>query len=154
MRPAIFAIALSALFAATPQTIAQHSHHAPSAVAPAAPGPGRPAQRFATDATLREEMQAIRSAVMGLDHYTHGHVGEQQAVTLAGQIQASVNRIIANCKLPPDADAALHAIIAPLMQNAGALKQHPNDLAVIAPMQQALAAYAQQFDDPGFDAAE
>lgn len=152
MHPLSSIVLVAALGLAAPQAFAQHdAHHAQPAARTATPAP---AQRFATDATLREEMQGIRSAVTGLEHYTHGHIGEEQAVQLAGQIQAGVNTIVANCKLPPDADAALHTIIVPLMQNAGALKQDPKNLASIKPMQEAMAAYAQQFDDPGVNAAE
>ena len=122
----------------------QHEHHPAAAPAAAAV----PAQRYATDATLREEMQDIRQAVDGLGHYEHGHMGPEQAVQLAGQVEEGVRTIIANCKLPPDADAALHTIIVPLMQNAGALKQDPKNFAAIAPMREALAAYARQVDDP------
>ena len=122
---------------------ASHDHH-PAATAAA------PAQRHATDAVLREEMQGIRAAVGGLGHYAHGHIEAALAVQLAGQVEERVRTIIANCKLPPDADAALHAIIVPLIQNAGALKKDPQDLAAIQPMRDALARYARQFDDPAF----
>ena len=115
---------------------------------PVAAAASTPAQRYATDATLRAQMQAIRSAVAGLDHYEHGHMGPEQAALLAGQVEEAVRTIVANCKLPPDADAALHAIIVPLVQNAAALKQDPKNLAAIVPMREALAVYARQFDDP------
>ncbi|MGN6513603.1 MAG: DnrO protein [Lysobacteraceae bacterium] len=124
---------------------AQHHEHATAAPAAAA----APAQRFATDATLREQMRGIRVAVEGLDHYAHGHLEPAQATRLAGQVEERVLAIIANCKLPPDADAALHAIIVPLMRNAVALKQDARDTAAIQPMRDALAQYALRFDDPG-----
>jgi hypothetical protein len=149
MRTVTAVLLSAALVAAAPAAIAQHhDHHAPAAA------PATPAQRFATDATLRQEMQGIRAAVGGLDHYQHNHTGPQQAVQLAGKIEEHVRTIIAQCKLPPDADAALHTIIVPLMQNAGALKKDPTNLAPIAPMHEALAQYARQFDDPAFAAAK
>lgn len=119
-----------------------HSHATPSTVT-------APAQRYATDAVLRMHMHEIRTAVDALDHYQHGHMGAEQARVLALRIQDHVRGIIDSCKLPPDADAALHAIIVPMLQNATALGEAPENLALIAPMQEALAAYAQQFDDPG-----
>lgn len=117
----------------------------------AAPAPSKqqaPAQRFATDATLRLEMQGIRGAVEALAHYEMGHMGEAQAVDFATEIEGHVRTIIANCKLKPDADAALHAIIVPLMQNAVALRQKPQDLSAIPPMRDALERYDRQFYDP------
>ena len=126
---------------------ASHDHHPAATAAASAEAP---AQRHATDAVLREEMQGIRAAVGGLDHYAHGHIEAALAVQLADEVEERVRTIIANCKLPPDADAALHAIIVPLLQNAGALKKDPQDLAAIQPMRDALAQYARQFDDPAF----
>jgi hypothetical protein len=94
-------------------------------------------------------MQGIRLSVEGLGHYEHGHMGPDQAVLLAGQIEEAVRGIITACKLPPDADAALHAILVPLLQGADALKADPHRLEPIAAMRAALADYARQFDDPG-----
>jgi hypothetical protein len=127
---------------------------APSAVArpheqASTPKPQAASKRFASDAILRREMKSIRAAVDALDHYKHGHMGPEQAVILASSIEDHVRTIIASCKLPPDADAALHAIIVPLMQNAGALKRKPKDLSPIAPMRSALEQYDRQFEDPG-----
>jgi hypothetical protein len=135
--------------AAAPVLAQDHGHaqHAPAAAA-------APAQRWATDAPLREGMAGIRAAVEALGHYEMGHMGPEQAAEQAARIQAHVRDIIANCKLAPEADAALHLIIAPLMQQAAALQADPRKLEAIAPMRDALAAYARQFDDPQFaDAA-
>lgn len=142
MRLRIGIILASALAGVAPSfATAEHEHaHAPMA------SQGQPATaHFATDATLRREMLGIRTAVEALGHYEHGHMGPEQAVILAGTIDGHVRTIIANCKLPPDADAALHEIIVPLMQNAGALKQKPEDLSAIAPMRNALERYDRQF---------
>ena len=124
-----------------------HAHHAPP---PAAQPAQAPAQRFATDAPLRAGMAGIRTAMDALGHYEMGHMAPEQAAEQAARIQAHVRDIIANCKLPPEADAALHVIIAPLMQHAAALQADPKKLEAIAPMREALAAYARQFDDPQF----
>jgi hypothetical protein len=105
-------------------------------------------QRFATDATLRLEMQGIRAAVEALGHYEMGHMASPQAADFATEIEGHVRTIVATCKLPPDADAALHAIIFPLLQNATALKKKPQDLSSIPPMRDALERYDRQFYDP------
>ena len=145
MRLRIGIILAAALANAAPALDARQHEHAAAPVAsqqqPATP-------RFASDATLRREMQGIRTAVDALEHYEHGHMSPVQAMTLASEIDDHVRTIIANCKLPPDADAALHGIIVPLMENAGALKQRPEDLSAIAPMRSALNRYDSQFQDP------
>jgi hypothetical protein len=140
-----FVLPAALLAALLPALAQEHAHHAPPPATQEAP-----AQRWATDAPLREGMAGIRTAVEALGHYEMGHMGPEQAAELAGQIQAHVRDIIANCKLPPDADGALHLIIAPLMQHAAALQADPKKLEAITPMRQALADYARQFDDPQF----
>ena len=126
-----------------------HAHAKPGYV-PASAAPPAASQRHATDAPLREGMQGIRAAVDALGHYEHGHMGPEQAAILAGQIQDHVSDIIANCRLKPEADAALHAIIVPLTTHAAALKADPSNLDQIPPMRQALGDYAARFDDPDF----
>lgn len=129
---------------------AQHSHEHP---APAA-AQATPAQRWATDAPLRTGMAKIRTAVDALQHYERGHMGPEQAVELATQIQQQIAYLVANCKLEPQADAALHVIIAELGASAQALKDDPSDLSVIPPMRQALQHYPRQFDDSTWAADE
>lgn len=147
----VFTVAASLLLLAgmaAPPVHAQHAHehHAPAA----AVVQEHPAQRYATDAPLRQGMEKIRVAFDALGDYEHGHMGPEQATALAGQIQEQVAYLIANCKLDPQADAALHGIIAQLSSGAQALKSRPADLTVIPPMREALVDYRNTFDDPGF----
>lgn len=140
-------LAIGLGIAAAPPVTAQHheQHPAPTATAEA------PVQRFATDAVLRENMRGIRKSVDALAHYEHGHLDSQQVAILAGNIEGHVNDIIANCKLPPNADAALHAVIVPLMRNAAALKADPAKPGPIAAMRGSLGEYRRRFDDPELD---
>lgn len=126
-----------------------HQHHAPAA----AVSQEAPAQRYATDAPLRKGMAEVRAAVDALGHYERGHMGAEQAVTFATTIQEQVAYLVANCKLEPQADAALHRIIAKLGAGAQALKNDPTHLAAIPPMREALADYRRSFDDPAFETA-
>lgn len=129
---------------------AQHSHQHPAPeVAQAVP-----TERWASDATLRTGMAKIRTAVDALQHCERGHMGPEQAVEQATRIQQQITYLVANCKLEPQADAALHLIIAELGASAQALKEDPSDLSVIPPMRQALQHYPRQFNDPGWAAEE
>ena len=143
------AIVATTAIAALPAQ-AQHSHQHP---APAT-AQATPVQRWATDAPLRTGMAKIRTAVDALQHYERGHMGPEQAVELATQIQQQIAYLVANCKLEPQADAALHVIIAELGASAQALKDDPSDLSVIPAMRQALQHYPRQFNDPGWAAEE
>ncbi len=153
MKPVFSIIAWPLLLCAAvtaPPAQAQHNHqHPANAVAQAAP-----AQRWATDAPLRTGMAKIRTAVDALQHYERGHMGPEQAVDLATQIQQQIAYLVENCKLQPQADAALHVIIAELGAGAQALKDNPANLAAIPPLRQALQHYPRQFNDPTWAQAE
>jgi hypothetical protein len=143
MRSPLLSVSIPLLLAlASPVAAQHHAHHAVDATAPPAT-----AQRWKTDAPLREGMGRIRGAVEGLQHYEHGHMGPEQATELANGIVRDVNFIVANCKLEPSADAALHPIIGALMKNAQALEAAPTDLSAIPPMRAALQDYARQFGE-------
>ena len=109
-----------------------------------------PANGWATDPPLREGMGRIRLSVDALGHHERGHMGAEQAVEMAANVAMDVDFLIANCKLDPDADAALHGVIAKLLKGAHALRANPADLAAIARMREAMAEYARDFDDPAF----
>lgn len=126
-------------------------HHAATPVETASAN--TPTQRWATDLPLRQGMANIRTAVEALGHGQHGHLNPDQTITLAKQIEGHVSGIIADCKLEPRADAALHVIIARLMQGAAALKADPKKTDVVTGMREAVQAYAKQFDDPDWPAA-
>lgn len=126
-----------------PQHAHDHAQHAPDAAATPAP-----AQRWATDAPLRKGMADIRGAVQALGHYEMGHMGPEQALQQVATIEQSIGYLIANCKLDPQADAALHGIIGQLGQGIAALKADPQDLAAIATLRSALQEYPRLFDDP------
>lgn len=131
-----------------------HGHGAVPAASAGSTADVAPAQRWQADAPLRKGMAGIRAAVDGLQHYEHGHMGPDQAVTLATQVQEQIAYLVANCRLEPQADAALHLIIARLGGSAQALKDDPADLSSIAPMRDALQDYSRQFADPVATSAE
>lgn len=141
-----FALAAS-LGLLAPQAAAQHHAHPPAGATAAQAA--TPAVRYATDAPLRKGMADIRTAVGMLEHAEHGHLDDAQVRNLAANIERAIGGIIAECKLAPEADAALHGIIGRLGQGIAALKEHPADTAPVAGMRAALDDYARMFDDPG-----
>ena len=79
--------------------------------------------------------------------------GDAQYDALAGRIEREVNSIVANCKLPPAADANLHYVIADLMQGVSLMRggdpqRTRHDGAAL--VHGALKAYGKYFDDPEF----
>ena len=80
-------------------------------------------------------------------------VAESLAIERAGNVENGVNDIFTHCKLAPDADAALHRILVPLLSAANRLENDSSDVAAVAAMRDAVAAYPQHFDDPLWSAA-
>lgn len=156
-RPSLITVVLAAaaLALATAGARAQHDEHehahgtATAAIANLKLDGG---ERWPTDASLRKGMAEIRAA-FDADHPAI-HAGKEtdaQYEALAGRIESQVNTIVANCKLPPAADANLHYVIADLLQGVGLMRgQDPqrtrHDGAAL--VHGALRAYGQYFDDP------
>lgn len=136
--------AIVAACGSAPAPAQDHAHHAQATEAQAPQG-----RRFATDAPLRRYMQDIRARVAALEHGEHGHLDAAQTTALAEGIQGDVRNIVAECRLPPEADAVLHGIIAPLAANADRLKAEAQAPGAVVSLRAALEAYAAQFDDPG-----
>lgn len=135
-----------ALHAAPPA--AEHHDHALHVTAPAQ----APAERWATDAPLREGMAQVRAALDELRHHEMGHMGADQARERAVAIEDAIQSMFAHCKLAPQPDAALHAILVPLLAAAQRLDKDPADKAAVTAMREAVAPYAKQFDDPQWPA--
>jgi hypothetical protein len=109
-----------------------------------------PAQRYASDSALREGMSHIRAALDELAHYEMGHMPKSIAIERVDAIHAATESIFANCKLPADADSALHGMLVPLLKGIQAFRDNPDDTSTIATLRQALADYPRVFDDPGW----
>lgn len=111
-------------------------------------------RKWPTDAPLRAGMATIHAAFEA-DHPAI-HAGQQtdaQYQALADRIETQVNSIVANCKLPPAADANLHLVIADLLQGISLMRGQDaqrtrHDGAAL--VHGALEAYGRYFDDPAF----
>ena len=127
----------------------EHAHeHAEAAVGQLKLNDGK---KWATDASLRAGMAAIESAFEA-DHAAI-HAGKQSDAAyeaLAGRIESEVTSIVANCKLPPEADANLHYVIADLLQGVSLMRGEDPERSRhdgAARVHGALKAYPQYFDD-------
>lgn len=147
LRPVFSALALSI----APQGFAEHEHgeqtthadHAGSAVL-------IPAQRYTSDAALREGMLRIHVALEELRHYEMGHMPQSIAVDKIDSIKDATEYLFANCKLDANADAALHSMLVPLLNGVQAFKKDPADTSAVATMRDAIADYPRVFDDPNW----
>ena len=111
-------------------------------------------RKWATDEPLRRGMTAIRAIVQGSPAALHKATANPEAYAPVGQrIEAEVGRIVAECKLPPAADAQLHLLIAEIVAGADAMKGAKSAAAGrygLVKVDTALRTYARYFDPPGW----
>jgi hypothetical protein len=146
-----------------PAAHAAHAAHADHAVHEAHAGHGDaadadadadalPGTRWVPDAPLREGMRRVRAATEALSHAGHGHLDPVQVKAVAVELEAAVQDMIARCQLAPAPDAALHPLLARVLQASAALAEGQFDAAVLADLEAVLARYPQLFDDAGWSA--
>ena len=136
---------------ATPAFAASDAHEHGHSSTVAKPPAG---QRWATDATLREGMSAIRQSLEPkLEAIERDKLTPAAYQAIADVTQQQVARIVANCKLDPQADAALHGILAQMgdatdAMSGKAARTKPREGAV--KLARALDEYGRTFDHPGW----
>lgn len=113
------------------------SHH--TAVAPP------DSERWPTDEPLRTGMSRIQAAVdQAMREQT---LSRERSVALASTIEQNVTYIIEHCKLPPQADAALHVLIGRMLTATHQLKSNGSSDAAVAQIVSALHDYREAFAD-------
>ncbi len=137
---------------ATPDVHAAHEHeHAHAADAGLSLNAGEPWQ---TDEPLRRGMLQIRVAsAMLTPAFEAAQLSQPQSAQLAEAVRQSVNTMIAQCQLPPDADANLHVILGRLLAAAAALETSPLGQDGLPAIQAALQDYGHYFAHPGWQEA-
>jgi len=109
-------------------------------------------ERWATDESLRTGMTDIRTTFEVRHHeYENGAFDTEDAASLADTIEDRVDFMIANCKLPPAADAELHKLLAAALAAAGTLRTGGDPHTGLHELHRVLDAYATYFDHPGWD---
>ena len=139
------ALALAAATHVAP-VYAQHDHAVHAHLATPPP----PAQRWVADAALRDGIGRIHTALEELRHYEMGHMDATMALDRVGLIEQAASDIFARCKLTPQKDAVVHAMLVPLLAAAQKLRANPQDMSQVAAMRQAVADYPRYFDAPGW----
>ena len=126
----------------------QHEHdaHASHAndEAVLAPPEGR---RWATDEPLRAAMNKVLNAVeQATPAYTRNALTPAEAKALAATVEESVAYMVANCRLAPEPDAALHVLIGRMMTAASTLQQDPSSRSGVPALMSVLHDYQTTFD--------
>ncbi|MCK6406572.1 MAG: hypothetical protein L6Q60_11210 [Rhodocyclaceae bacterium] len=111
-------------------------------------------KKWPTDAALRASMAEIRENMAAALHDIHEkRLPAKGYAALAGKVEQSVSRIVAECKLDARADEQLHIVVAELLAGAermaGKVKGASRQAGAVRVIG-ALDKYAAYFDDPGF----
>lgn len=142
------ALASSVSLTSLAAEVTEHHHHDRAAEPSLKLNAGK---RWETDAPLREAMMRIRQATYSAEALQKAQgFGATQAATLAKTIQDSIAYMVANCHLPPDADATLHVLIGRLAIAADQLGQSEQRAEALLAIHDTLQLYPQYFDHTGW----
>lgn len=100
--------------------------------------------QWPTDEPLRTGMSRIQAAVERST--TAPPLSREGSLTLARTIEQNVTYIIEHCKLPPEADTALHVLLARILTATDQLKKDASPNAAVAQILGALHDYRDAFD--------
>jgi hypothetical protein len=149
------AIAVASAIAITPTTLVAGEHVSPPK------GERRldlnQGQRWATDDSVRRNMESIRDQVRAMQESArHTRIQPEWYAALGASIEREIAEITRNCKLPPDADRNFHVILLQLAIASDTL-QGRNSAAPDTGLRHAelvLMQYPRFFDHPGWLAKE
>ncbi|RFF33022.1 hypothetical protein [Wenzhouxiangella sediminis] len=107
--------------------------------------------KWASDESLRQGMSELEAA-FGPAHaaYRNDAFDAEQAAGLADTIEQKVNFMFANCRLPADADAELHKLLAASLDAARMLRESDEPHRGLHRLHRVLQAYPEHFEHPGW----
>ena len=135
-----------------PHAADSHAAHAPPAEHASQAPMVAPAVRWQADEPLSRGMQRVRVATQGLSHGAHGHLDVAQVQAIARELDAAVRDMFAQCRLEPEPDAALHPLLASVLQASATLAEGRFDAAALAGLEAVLLRYPQLFNDAAWTA--
>lgn len=107
--------------------------------------------RWATDESLRKGMASIRQAFRSrLPDFREQSLEADQYKALAGRVEDQLAFMFNNCDLPPEADAELHKLLAFVTGTVSHLRSDGERRNGMMSLHNALNAYPEYFDHPGW----
>lgn len=105
--------------------------------------------KWASDESLRQGMTEMRSAFKPHHAaYKEGNFDAQKAADLADSVEGKVNFMFANCRLPAEADAELHKLLAAALGAARSLRESDEPHEGLHQLHRVLQAYPEYFQHP------
>jgi hypothetical protein len=108
-------------------------------------------QKWQTDEALRTGMSQIREVIdASLPPIHAGRYSAADLSTLGDWLQEQVDFVVTNCRLPEEADLQLHAVLAQILDGINTMKKEGGQEQGAVGIVQALNAYGDHFDHPGW----
>lgn len=108
-------------------------------------------RKWSSDEALRQGMTAMRGEIGArADAIRANRLDEAGYAELAARIEAAMARVVADCKLAPEADAQLHLVLSRVSEGVDAMKQGEHRRRGAAEVVSALNAYGAHFEHPGW----
>jgi hypothetical protein len=112
-------------------------------------------QKWQTDEVLRAGMSQIREVMdASLPPIHSGRYSAADLSALGDWVQEQVDVVVANCKLPEEADLQLHVALTQILDGVNTMKEEGRQELGAAAIVQALNAYGEHFDHPGWKPLE
>jgi hypothetical protein len=108
-------------------------------------------EKWKIDESLHTGMTLIKQEIIkNLDAIHADHFPKQQYAQLAIKLDTQLAYLFENCKLPTQADAQIHILLAKIAQGIAIIKQESNKKQGVILIMQALMDYPHYFDDPAW----
>ncbi|GAA5132571.1 hypothetical protein [Thalassotalea piscium] len=148
--PLLLLITLGSNFYVMAEEKVDHSHHHDASQQQIVLNHG---EKWAIDESLHIGMTSIKQEITKhIDEIHYDRFTEPQYAQLAGALNNQLNYLFENCKLPPEADAQLHILLAQIAEGAGKMKQGNKKKQGAILVIKALKDYPDYFNDPQWQA--
>ena len=108
-------------------------------------------RKWPSDAALREGMTEIRATLRASLGQIHGGIfSAAEYAALADRVESQVDDVVRNCRLPPEADAQLHLVIADILDGAEMMREGNGHVEGAIKLMRTLHTYGNHFDHPGW----
>lgn len=145
IRATIFTAMLPTALFAQEHDLHQHHHHGEQASQLQL----NAGKKWAIDDSLHIGMTGIKDLIAtDVDAIHVNDFSASQYQHLAEKIDGKLKYLFKNCKLPQDADAQLHVLLAKVMQASHQMKQSQGQKSGVIAIINAMKAYPEYFNDP------
>lgn len=112
-------------------------------------------EKWRGDASMIQGMSGIRDAMAhGMGAIHDNTLPADSYPALAAEVQGQVDYMVENCRLSPEVDAQLHMVLGQVLEGVAAMEGGDDQRAGAVRIVQALNAYGEHFEHPGWQGLE